>query len=645
MELNSYISEKLQVKSNIVYPYGNIKGILPQTKSKSVYIHPSGECLTAFSTQEGLLYQKAFGGVCLTYNEKMYFDALESNNIKQYDNEASSVMAATVFTDDGIEFVMNADMPARFGHNLNPYGGLLRAYKDTVNDSHILGDLSSIKRGSIADMYKHFASLPSSRLEIGDLHTIESRKHLDLYEAQENALQQLQSQQDGFHLLAGEVGVGKTHIAAKYINDYIEKNPEARVLIVEPIDGVIKRFGELIDVNTYYYSVPSLESSGYAVITDDTSVLSSHAWDLVVFDEFHKMDKDKHVSRYPLDTSDSSMAKNVLAMTGTVSNTYPEQIWSSAKNYVSRYVKMNGVPENEALLFGPYNINGFPQMTAIRSVPEFFLEHVVGDKSVTLLRQDIKELGLEEKMPVNKFSAGIDLSSEDKSFYNFMKMRATTLGMTQADQLRILDMAFNTNQKEFVVQPTQVYGSPNKSFRLLEPSEVDKTKRGLLYLGKHDQLFVDKKIDFIAKLHQEKNEKIFVYLTNDEYGKRVETDLNSKGLRAEFVDTHINGAVDKINNSDADVVVFDINPIKEGVDLHANHVVWYSTPESAGLDEQACGRITRLSSEQTEKNFYYLYHKTTIQQELTNNIIRTNDINNLALKRTDTKTEELDFTL
>ena len=116
--------------------------------------------------------------------------------------------------------------------------------------------------------------------------------------------------------------------------------------------------------------------------------------------------------------------------------------------------------------------------------------------------------------------------------------------------------------------------------------------------------------------------------------------MNSTGVTAEFVDTHMKGAVSKINNSSADVVVFDINMIKEGVDLEANNVVWYSTPESAGLDEQACGRITRLHSEKTEKNFYYLYHKTTIQQELTNNIIRTNDINNIALKRDGVKTSE-----
>lgn len=649
MKVNSYIGDKMSVKLNTVYPYSNIKHLYTQVKNKAVYIHPAGECVTTLSTQEGLVYQKAFGGACLTYNEQTNVDTRNDNNnnvngIADFES-ASKITVSTVFTDDGFEFLLSDDLSSRYGYTLNSYGGFVRNQKNEAHDAHIARDLIPIKRKSMSDMYKHFLELPTSRLDIGDLHTMDVRKHLDLYEAQENALQQLQAQEDGFHLLSGEVGVGKTHIAAKYINDYMEKNPDARILIIEPIDGVVNRFRDLIDVDSYLYDYNMPHSGGYVTITDKTSALEYQKWDMVVFDEFHKMDKDVNVSRYPLDASDSNMAKNVLAMTGTVSNTYPEQIWSSAKNYVSRYAKMNGLPENEALLLAPYNVNGFPQMTAIRTIPEFFLEHVVGDKSVTLLRQDIKELGLEEKMPVNKFSAGIELSGIDKSFYNFMKMRADTLGMTQADQLRILDMAFNTNQKEFIVQPTRVYGKSDKSFRLVDINEVDTTKHDLLYLGRHDQPFVDKKIDFISNLHHDKQEKILVYLTNDGYGERVKADLDAKGILSEFVDTHENGAVDKINNSVADVVIFDINPIKEGVDLHANHVVWYSTPESSGLDEQACGRITRLSSEQTEKNFYYLYHKTTIQQELTRNIIRTNDVNNLALKRTDIKTEELDFSL
>ena len=59
------------------------------------------------------------------------------------------------------------------------------------------------------------------------------------------------------------------------------------------------------------------------------------------------------------------------------------------------------------------------------------------------------------------------------------------------------------------------------------------------------------------------------------------------------------------------------------------------------MDEQSCGRITRLSSEQTEKNIYYMYHKTTIQQDLTNNIIRTNEINNIALNRESNETKDI----
>ena len=617
-KVSAYYDDNVKVELNTKYPYRSLKNVSLQIKKKSVYIHPTGESVVALSLQEGLLYQKAFGGVCL---------------LGQYDRGNKY---AAVFMDDGLIYLSSDELNARFGYEVNYAGGLKRT-SQPVTDSSITGELVHYKRTNMVDTYKHFASLPKTYLNIDDLREpLTTRKHLDLYEEQEKVLQELQSQ-DGFHLLSGEVGVGKTHIAAKYINDYLEKNPTANILIIEPIDGVVDRFKELIDCQVSYdYDLPR---NGGVVISDKTSLLNKANWDLVVFDEFHKMDKDKAVSRYPLDTT--TMAKNTLAMTGTVSNTYPEQIWSTAKNYVARYARDTGLSEKDAVILSPCNTNGFPQMTAIRSVPEFFVEHVLGDKSVTLLRQDIKELGLEKNMPVNKFSAGIELTGEDKLFYNFMKMRADLLGMTQADQLRILDMAFNTNQKEFIVQPTQVYGKSEKSFRLVDPKTVDKKNHDLLYLGRHDQPFVDKKIDFIAKLHADKNEKILVYLTNDDYAQRVVDDLNSAGVTAEFVDTHIKGAVSKINNSSADVVVFDINMIKEGVELKANNVVWYSTPESAGLDEQACGRITRLHSEKTEKNFYYLYHKTTIQQELTNNIIRTNDINNLALKREDVKSSEL----
>ena len=68
------------------------------------------------------------------------------------------------------------------------------------------------------------------------------------------------------------------------------KNPNANVLIIEPIDGVVDRFKELIDCQVSYdYDLPR---NGGVVISDKTSLLNKANWDLVVFDEFHKMDKD-----------------------------------------------------------------------------------------------------------------------------------------------------------------------------------------------------------------------------------------------------------------------------------------------------------------------------------------------------------------
>lgn len=630
-------------------------------KHKAIYVHPSGKYVYANSVSEGLVYQKAFGGVCVAYDEGAYNKSIKPlekmaaekyPNIKTYRkrvrdgtmrNIILDAQGVKVYHTDGYEDITIGESFARYGSV-----GCLPHWYQGMNDgpNEIIATqdnekMSRIHRSSMLQVYKELDMIPKTDLVVDDLREpLQVRNHPELFEEQEKVLKQLQEQRDGFHLLSGEVGVGKTHIAAAYINDYLEKDPTASILVIEPIDGVVENLTKLINVpvGDSWSSV----SDGGVMITDDTSAIRAD-WDVIVFDEFHNMDKDSRVSRYPLDSE--SFPANVLAMTGTVSNTYPEQIWSTSKNYISRYAKMNGASEDMYQILSPVNPKGFPQMTVIRGMPEFFLEHVLDDCSVTLLRHDIKELGLEEKMPVNKYAAGIELTDEDKLFYNFMTSRAYKIGISQSEQLHILDVAFNTNQKDFVVHPSRTDGSWVVNYRLVDPNEVDKSKHDLLFLGRHDQPFVDKKIDFISNLHAEKQEKILLYLNDDAYAGRIVDDLSAKGVNAEFVDTRAKGAVSRINNSDADVVIFDVNPIKEGVDLHANHVVWYSTPESAGVDEQACGRITRLSSEKVEKNFYYLYHKTTIQQDLTNNIIRTNEVNNVALKREKTVTEELELSL
>ena len=69
--------------------------------------------------------------------------------------------------------------------------------------------------------------------------------------------------------------------------------------------------------------------------------------------------------------------------------------------------------------------------------------------------------------------------------------------------------------------------------------------------------------------------------------------------------------------------------------------MWYNTPQTAGIDEQACGRITRLTSSAEEKNIYYLYNKTTVQEEMVNEIIQTNNVNNMALNRDNDNIQQL----
>lgn len=587
------------------------------------YVHPSGT-YTPLPIGGAMVMQQAFGGVAikaLTLSENAA-TVIEPNRIGE-------------LTVDEIKDAYGIDMSNRKLGNPSKYGG-------HVGESPLIDGQTNYKKFTISGAYKYFDSLPTEpTLDMSDITPVELKTpHDDLYKAQQSTLAKLQNQDDGFHLLSGEVGVGKTHIAAAYINDTIKSNPQAKVIVIEPIDGVVSKFKSLLD------------NQENVMITDDASKLTKDNWDLVVFDEFHRMDGNGYVSSYP--RSNYDMPKNILAMTGTVSNTYPEQVWSVTKNYVSRYFAENDhVNLQEGLAMGPYverTINTstgdskklmMPEMSTIRLEPEYLLDHILADNTVQLLRRDIEELNVEETMPVNKFASGFDLTPQDKLFSNLLASRAKMLNMTTENQLDILDDAFNTNKKEFIVQPTRdsLYND-EKRYQLVDPDTV-MDNHDLLYLGKHDQPFQDKKIGFIADLAKDKQEKVLVYMLSNDYAKRVQEDLNKTGITTEFVDTHIDGAVDKINDSDANVVLFDINPITEGIDLHANTVVWYSTPRSAGLDEQACGRITRLSSEQADKNFYYLYHKTTIQESITKNIIRTNDINNRALQRNDQNIQDV----
>ena len=591
--------------------------------STTYYIHPSGEFNASITTTSAFMCLEAFGGAVVSYKRF----GLADNKLPDalvFESVNGEIMATT----------MNKDDVAR-KHKIYPFeadektGGLYMISNPVL--AACGGTVHGNGKMNARAAYDFYAALPLEPAKPKAKPPI-VRNHPELYEAQERVLQELQNQPDGFHMLSGEVGVGKTHIAADYINDSIKANPKAKVLVIEPIEGVVERFTSLIE--------PEYLSN--VTITDDTKKLKSGEWDVVVFDEFHKMDKDKAVARYALDVD--KMPKNILAMTGTVSNTYPEQVWSVSKNYIARYVADNGIDAFKAGYLGPYNNQGIPQMTSIRNQPEFFVEHVLGDSTAQIVRADIEELDVEAKMPVNKYSAGFDLTPTDKAFYALLKGRANSLGMDKADQLTILDAAFNTNQKEFVIQQSNIYkggGMSSPSFQLVNPDDVPRGSHDLLYLGRHDQPFQDKKIDFITNLSNDVDEKVLVYLSSNDYAERVVDDLRAQGKTAQFVDTHVSGAVKAINDSDADVIVFDVNPIREGVELKANHVVWYSTPNSAGLDEQACGRITRLSSEPTDKNFYYLYHKTTVQEEVTKRIIQTNNINNIALNREVSMVEDI----
>ena len=144
---------------------------------KAKYIHPSGEYITTNGVQESLIYQKAFGGVSLV--------AIESHKVGKVDYGNDSSMIA--YSDSGFEILSNQASLDKYSFQVN--NGLIYELSGglTCKDDNINPTLTRTKRLPMTKMYKYFGELPSSRLVLNDLRdTNITRKHLDLYEAQEN---------------------------------------------------------------------------------------------------------------------------------------------------------------------------------------------------------------------------------------------------------------------------------------------------------------------------------------------------------------------------------------------------------------------------------------------------------------------------
>lgn len=245
-------------------------------------------------------------------------------------------------------------------------------------------------------LYEELSQLDNTLLDTSSIKVPEQRKHHELYESQEWALEQLQKHGSGFQMLAGEAGVGKIHIASSYINDYLKDKPNANILIVEPVKEVIPKFEQLID---------NLDN---ITITDDVEQLNQEQWDVVLFDEMHKQN-NKTVKDFPRKTK--HYPDVVIGITGTVSDMKLQEVYQITKNYEIKNIELHGGSLQTHLSSQSY-LRESPktyhyQLMQYQQLPEAYVNNIL--KPVDLLRSDVKELNLESRMPVNNYQASFEM--------------------------------------------------------------------------------------------------------------------------------------------------------------------------------------------------------------------------------------------
>lgn len=398
-----------------------------------------------------------------------------------------------------------------------------------------------------------------------------------------------------FCLLTGEVGVGKTFMGTWVIREYLEDNPSKKVLVISPkhVISKWKETLELANVNMNDVKIKSTFSSNDLINVN-----------FVVYDEIHTIKtKVKHFTDY--------IARDktyVLGLTGSIIDkdindiTNITNFFSSGGSNFLRYIDAQ---------------------KSFESKQKYVRNYIEPLLTVGLSKDDVKEIiddTDENKIKIFTDEISITMTNEERAFYEFLTYRLQKLGLPPNKKLSILN-AYLDRQKN-----TIQYIPKNFKEKYIDENKNECTRTNKLYYYIGDKLHRDttQKDYEINKLLQKYSNNVLIYTLDNEIAKRI-----SNKTSAVYVDTSKTNAVNLINELVIDnPVVFNILPILEGVDLHADNIIWYQTPLTLVQEIQGVGRITRLSSSNNDKKVIYLYHQNTMQEDQIITLRENHKLNN-----------------
>lgn len=382
-------------------------------------------------------------------------------------------------------------------------------------------------------------------------------------------------------LLTGEVGSGKTYMGAAVAKWFTQNHHDDQLLIIVPKHVTSKWNDVLAEADVDMTNVKVVTTFNKDII---------NASDFIIYDEIHTMKtKKKHFIDY------IAKGKSTLGLTGTIID-----------KSVNDITDLTNIFSSEGKYFERFTDNRSLFQTKERYV-RLYIEPLL---TVGISRDDIEEMAStdDDKVIINTHELSIDMTVEESAFYQFMSSRLAQQEISKNQRLvtlnNFLDRVPDANQ--FVQKQGTYY-----------------------YIGEQLHTTRSRKDEKLANLLTNLTNDTLIYTLDDNVAKRVANDFNLT-----YIDTSKPDAVDKINETvKTGVAVFNISRILTGVDLHANNIIWYQTPESLAQEVQGVGRITRLSSSNDDKTVYYLYHNNTLQEDLVVTLRENHKINNEMINK------------
>lgn len=378
--------------------------------------------------------------------------------------------------------------------------------------------------------------------------------------------------------LFGEVGVGKTYMAA-----YIAKDWLGKLVVVAPDET----HGNWLEVMALF-GVSKLEICSEL---DESLFQKKDIADyLVIVDEIHKhVKKERTIQNYSILTGCDA---TILALTGTP---YGKNMYDFSKI---------------ALRIAHYDVPRL-RKEQIRD----FLSKIVPYHGVSISKP------VEEQKPryiVETELLSIKMTFEQRAYYDFMVSRGRQLKVTDYQMAQNTDDFVDFGSKETFVTKRHLIDEKKKTW---------KSYRYFMGYRAITKSF-NVKLDKLKKLCLENSGNILIYVNSQKMLKFLEDEgfpVLTFGDKSE-----IEGKIhEKFRENNC--IVVSTRDVKEGINLpEVDMIIWYQTPRSAVDFEQCNGRMLRgIPEEDTHKKVVQIFSQNTIQEKLANELatlIRANQM-------------------